>query len=136
MDGIDGMGSGTPSTTRGTRIGPFWFYGLLFGGLLAGALWATIALWRLQVLVAYCLAINVVTLGAYGVDKRIASTRWSRRSSRVPEALLHVLSLLGGSIGALLGQHLFRHKTGKKRFQIVYWCIVVVQGLALYLVLR
>jgi hypothetical protein len=38
-----------------------------------------------------------------------------------------LLPLLGGTVGALLGQVLFRHKTKKWKFQRVFIMIVVVQ---------
>jgi uncharacterized membrane protein YsdA (DUF1294 family) len=59
---------------------------------------------------------------AYGWDKRSAANG----SRRVPEQTLHILALLGGWPGALLGQRHFRHKTKKLSFLIVFWCIVVL----------
>ena len=48
-----------------------------------------------------------MTFTVYGVDKAKA-----RRSAwRVPEKTLFLLPLLGGSVGALLGMLVFRHKT-------------------------
>lgn len=55
----------------------------------------------------YLAAVNLVTFTVYGVDKAKA-----RRSAwRVPEKTLFLLPLLGGSVGALLGMLVFRHKT-------------------------
>ena len=48
-----------------------------------------------------------MTFTVYGVDK--AKTR--RGAWRVPEKTLFLLPLLGGSVGALLGMLVFRHKT-------------------------
>ena len=47
------------------------------------------------------------TFTVYGVDKAKAR----RGAWRVPEKTLFLLPLLGGSVGALLGMLVFRHKT-------------------------
>jgi uncharacterized membrane protein YsdA (DUF1294 family) len=56
---------------------------------------------------------SITNLVLFFVDKLMAilSSRW-----RVPEALFHTLSLLGGFSGAWLGRRLFRHKTRKSVF--------------------
>ena len=43
----------------------------------------------------------------YGIDKSKAR----RGAWRIPEKTLFLLPLLGGSVGALLGMKVFRHKT-------------------------
>lgn len=58
-------------------------------------------------LAAYLAVMNLAAFGAYGADKR----RARRGSWRIPERTLFLLPLLGGSVGALLGMHVFRHKT-------------------------
>ena len=55
----------------------------------------------------YLAAVNLVTFTVYGVDKAKAK----RGAWRVPEKTLFLLPLLGGSVGALLGMLVFRHKT-------------------------
>ena len=55
----------------------------------------------------YLAAVNLVTFTVYGVDKAKAR----RCAWRVPEKTLFLLPLLGGSVGALLGMLVFRHKT-------------------------
>ncbi len=74
------------------------------------------------VLLAAYAAASVATLAAYGFDKRRA--RLGGR--RIPERSLHLLSLLGGWPGALVGSRLFRHKTQKLSFRSVEWLIVVL----------
>ena len=39
---------------------------------------------------------------------------------------LHLLALLGGWPGAILGQRQFRHKTRKVAFLIVFWAVAVL----------
>jgi uncharacterized membrane protein YsdA (DUF1294 family) len=107
-----------------------------FHGLLALALSALVALALLAVLPflsftrlahllgAWLVGVSVITFLYYGYDK----ARAGRGSGRVPEVVLHGLALVGGSAGAYLGMHFFRHKTVKGRFRFVFWCIVVLQG--------
>jgi uncharacterized membrane protein YsdA (DUF1294 family) len=68
------------------------------------------------------LVMSLACFIAYGWDKRSASNG----NRRVPEQTLHILALLGGWPGALLGQRLFRHKTKKLSFLIVFWCVVLL----------
>lgn len=76
-------------------------------------------LW-LIILAADLVLMSVITLGFYVWDKR-----QSKRSGwRVPEKRLHVLSLLGGWPGALIGQHWLRHKSIKTKFRAVLWLTV------------
>lgn len=66
---------------------------------------------------------GVLSLAAfviYGIDKRRAQLE----RDRIPERTLHLLSLAGGWPGAVLGQKVFRHKTVKKKFRLVFWLTV------------
>ena len=60
-----------------------------------------------EYLLWYLAAVNLITFTVYGADK----ARAKRGAWRVPEKTLFLLPLLGGSIGALLGMWVFRHKT-------------------------
>lgn len=58
----------------------------------------------------------------YWSDKRKArADTW-----RTPENVLHAVELAGGWPGALLAQQVFRHKTRKVSFQLVFWLIVLM----------
>ena len=73
------------------------------------------------ILCFYLLA-GLVTFFAYGWDKRSAR----RGTSRTSEKTLHLLELIGGWPGAILGQHYFRHKWKKAGYMRVFWIIVAV----------
>ncbi|WP_454255429.1 DUF1294 domain-containing protein [Pseudomonas sp. Marseille-Q8238] len=66
--------------------------------------------------------LSVVSFLQYWGDKNSAqSGRW-----RTPENTLHATELLGGWPGALVAQQVFRHKTRKVEFQLVFWFIVLL----------
>jgi uncharacterized membrane protein YsdA (DUF1294 family) len=71
--------------------------------------------------------LSAATFVTYGMDKSAAEN--GRR--RTPESTLHMLSLAGGWPGALVAQRVFRHKTRKQPFQLVFWCTVIVNSVAL-----
>lgn len=76
-----------------------------------------------EIILYYLLAINLLTFIAYGHDKwksQHPHPRGNKRHTRrrTPEATLLLLAALGGSAGALLAMHLFRHKTRHKKFTI------------------
>lgn len=66
---------------------------------------------------------NLVTFVLFALDKRKAV----RGNWRIPEALLLILSVLGGSMGALMAMSLFRHKTQKKLFLIGIPLVFILQ---------
>ncbi|KPW39224.1 Integral membrane protein [Pseudomonas amygdali pv. mellea] len=77
-----------------------------------------------QVTLIPALALIVMSLLAfvlYRHDKRQAGNG----GQRTPENVLHATELLGGWPGALLAQQVFRHKTRKVPFQVVFWLIVL-----------
>ena len=70
-------------------------------------------------LLAYVVA-SVLAFGLYWYDKQQARAgQW-----RTPEKVLHGVELLGGWPGALVAQQMFRHKTRKLSYQVVFWLIV------------
>lgn len=98
-------------------------------GLTALTAWLLVAHLHAGALLAYLLAVNLVTFGAYLYDKSVAGSDlplW-----RVPEATLHLLALAGGTPAALAGQHWLRHKTQKAAFRTWTWVVVAVQAAAI-----
>ena len=61
----------------------------------------------------------------FGVDKLLA--KHPRFRQRVPEKNLLLLAVVGGSVGALLGMYLFRHKTLHRVFRVGVPVILAVQ---------
>ena len=51
---------------------------------------------------------------------------------RIPESVLLVSAALGGSLGALLGMWLFRHKTRKAKFFVTVPLLLAAQCALLY----
>lgn len=67
--------------------------------------------------------VNLLTVLRFWLDKRAAVNRtW-----RTPEASLLGLALIGGTPGAFLARHLFRHKTRKEPFSTILQVIAVIQ---------
>ena len=67
------------------------------------------------ILIAALLLINLFAFVLYGVDKLKAK----KGAWRIPEATLLLVAFLGGSLGALLGMEIFRHKTKHAKFRIL-----------------
>lgn len=71
----------------------------------------------------YLIAINIIVFAMMGIDKRKAiKRRW-----RIPEKSLFLSAILGGSIGAIAGMQLFRHKTKHTKFVIGMPAILILQ---------
>ena len=76
-----------------------------------------------NVLLYYLIVINIVTFLVYGIDK------WKAKQGnwRISEATLLILAVIGGSIGALLGMKVWRHKTMHKKFKYGLPLILIIQ---------
>ncbi|MFI3242426.1 MAG: DUF1294 domain-containing protein [Alphaproteobacteria bacterium] len=74
-------------------------------------------------LVFQIISINITTFFAYGIDKK----RAKKKQYRVPEKTLLMLELLGGFVGAFIGQKFFNHKTKKKSFLTKFWLVFLLE---------
>jgi uncharacterized membrane protein YsdA (DUF1294 family) len=83
---------------------------------------------RILQVVAYLMVINSIVLFLYGIDKKSAQ----HNGLRISENTFHILTIMGGTLGAFLGQRLFRHKILKRSFQDAFRLIVAIQLLALF----
>ena len=74
---------------------------------------------------------NIIAFLLFGLDKRKAQMhRW-----RISEKALFIPAILGGSIGAILGMHLFHHKTKHWYFRFGLPLILALQLAAFFLLL-
>ena len=81
-------------------------------------------------LLYYLIVINILTFAVYGIDK------WKARqgSWRISEATLLMLAVIGGTIGALLGMQVWRHKTMHLKFKYCLPLILLAQIALMYLI--
>ena len=75
----------------------------------------------------YLIVVNISAIVVYGWDKLSAKQGWQR----VPEKILLLLALLGGSVGAMAAMTFFRHKTRHLKFIYGIPMIFVLQIAAL-----
>lgn len=82
-------------------------------------------------MIAVLIVWNLVTLIAFGVDKRAAI--YGHR--RLPEKRLVAMIVLFGAFGAYAGQRFFRHKTKKAPFTWLVPVMTVIQTAVLAMLL-
>lgn len=71
--------------------------------------------------ISYLVSINVVAFFLCWIDKIKSIKNWYR----ISENCLIFISFIGGCFGMALGMNLFRHKTKKMKFKVVYlFCIL------------
>lgn len=116
----------TESKTRSkSRVPLAWLARVWLAGivLLLVVDWLSSAFnlnWMTRIYFWSTLAMSVACFAAYGIDKRRANLK----KHRISEKRLHLLEILGGWPGAVLGQQMFRHKTIKISFRLVLWTII------------
>ncbi len=77
----------------------------------------------IKIILIYLLFINFIGFCIMLVDKnRAIHKEW-----RVPEKTLIGISIIGGSIGMLLGMFTFRHKTKHLKFLLGIPVIIIIQ---------
>ena len=69
----------------------------------------------MEKLYKYMIIINIISFIIYAIDKRLAI----KKKTRVPEAILLFLSIIGGSLGSLIAMYLVHHKTKKWYFVLI-----------------
>lgn len=73
--------------------------------------------------IMYVIVINIIGFSIMWIDKR----RSKNHKWRVPEKRLWLVAIIGGSIGSIIGMHLFRHKTKHTLFLIGMPLILIIQ---------
>ena len=80
----------------------------------------------------YFMIINLVGLVMMCVDKQLAI----HHKNRVPEKVLFLIAIFGGSLGSILGMYAFRHKTKHVSFVIGMPVILIIQLVLVYFVIH
>ncbi len=102
-----------------SNIGFSQIFAIAFGIVLLSLL--TLGKIPFSVVCVY-LILGVITFIVYAIDKSAAqNNQW-----RTQESTLHILSLMGGWLGALFAQNKLRHKSKKEEFQNVFWMTVLI----------
>lgn len=86
----------------------------------------------IKILACYLIVVNALAFVVFGIDKWKAV----RRSWRIPERRLLQLAAIGGSVGALAGMVVWRHKTMHKKFVISVPLLLLLHVALGYAVLR
>jgi len=86
----------------------------------------------MELLSLYLLLINAAAFLLMLSDKRKAK----KKQWRIPEATLMTVAALGGSLGALLGMYLFRHKTKHPKFTVGIPILLILNIVLLYLLIK
>ena len=77
--------------------------------------------------VIFILVMSIITFFVFGWDKwKAKNDKW-----RTPESTLFLLAIFGGSIGALLGMQIWRHKTQHWSFRLGIPIILILQAAGL-----
>jgi len=110
---------------------PFILFSLLGGAVAVAVVFGIASALEVSSTYAWILAwlggVNVAVVFLYGYDKTAARAE----ALRVPESVLHLYALAGGTPAAFVAQRIFSHKTIKSRFQRTFWLILVLQVIAI-----
>lgn len=77
-------------------------------------------------IIMYLIAVNLLAFICFGIDKQKAKThQW-----RISEKTLLGIAICGGSLGAICGMRIFRHKTRHTKFAVGLPVILLIQAVA------
>jgi uncharacterized membrane protein YsdA (DUF1294 family) len=114
------------------RYRPYHYGFGLLAFILAGGVFSLLYLatsWPLYLI--WIASFSAATFSMFALDKLLSK----RGDMRIPEAVLHLCSLLGGFPGQLLGHLLLAHKTNFSKhpqFLILFFVSLVAHGLLGY----
>ncbi|MCO5400629.1 DUF1294 domain-containing protein [Ralstonia soli] len=120
MQAVGVVIAGAPKSSKDT--GASWLPPLLGLAALVGIVVSALGGYLPRQVGIACVVASIVAFVAYAVDK----ARASRNAWRIRETDLHLISLCGGWPGALVAQHLLRHKNRKQEFQVTFWTTVAL----------
>ena len=75
----------------------------------------------------YLILINILNFILFGIDK----SKSIHQKNRIRNTTLIGFSILGGSIGALIGMYVFRHKTKTWYYKYTIPIILIIQILCI-----
>ena len=81
--------------------------------------------------VAYIVIVNILAFSLFGIDKSAAI----QQKQRIPNRVLLLTAVFGGSLGSLVGMYTFRHKTKKWYYTVTVPVLLVIQIVAAVLLL-
>ena len=87
---------------------------------------------KYKILIVYLAVINFITFAAFAIDKIHAI----EGKSRIRILTLLGLAFMGGSVGALLGIYILRHKTKVDYFTVGIPLIMLMQGVVVFFVMN
>src|SRR5688572_18953596 len=103
-------------------VSPYRFYGLAGVAIGLGLTAICVVVLNLPLYPAWIIGLSICTFAMYGFDKRRAISD----SGRIPENVLHGMSLAGGFPGGWAGRFAFRHKTRHTSFLVVLILATVI----------
>ena len=80
-------------------------------------------------MIEYFIIINILEFILMGTDKLLSI----KKLYRIPEIVLLIVPFIGGSIGGILGMYIFKHKTKKIKFKLLFIMSLIVN--ILYIVI-
>lgn len=96
----------------------------------------TVAFWEFfnehRIFLWYLIAINVVTLIVFALDKALAI----KHKFRIMIVSLLGLAFIGGSVGAIIAMYVFRHKIKKDYFTVGVPLIMVMQVVVIFFLMN
>ena len=86
----------------------------------------------MKYIVTYIVIVNIAAFCLYGIDKSAAI----KQKQRIPNRVLLLSAVIGGSLGALAGMYTFRHKTKKWYYTVTVPVLLIIQITAAVLLLK
>ncbi len=83
-----------------------------------------------HIILIYFIISNLAALILMAIDK----IRAVEHRFRIPESVLLLHAVIGGSIGAIIGMFLFHHKTRKPKFRLGLPIILMIQIILVFLI--
>ena len=86
----------------------------------------------MKYIVTYIVIVNIAAFCLFGIDKSAAI----KQKQRIPNRVLLLSAVIGGSLGALAGMYMFRHKTKKWYYTVTVPVLLIIQITAAVLLLK